>query len=530
MASGTRRGGRVRTLIVVGFASLTGLIAGSGDFLRGYLGHLIWYDDGVYMAAATLFSHGVLPYRDFAFLHPPGVVVLLTPFAFAGRFVGTAVANEAARLLVVLVAIANVVLFSRVVNRRSTLALATGLVVFTLHPDVLIANQSIYLEPLLIAACLIGTALVFDGERFSTQRWRWWAAGVAFGAACAIKIWGLCPLLALVVVSVSWGHRRDVVRLIASAASGFVVLCVPFFVIAPTAFIRDVFVVQLVRTDPAGKSLMRRIGDLGYLPSWLASNHAITGGVVVLTITVVVWSLLRTRRQPLSALEWYSFASAGLTTAAFMVPGDYYNHYGAFAAVFFGLVASGTVARLVSLRGAKPRSSYRRHARTVVVAAAVIALCVLLAGYGLQSMGTRNARWMLSPRSAAHIAALPPGECVVSDNASVMLLSNRFRLDDPNCPSLADSFGEELALTDGQIGQFQNRPAVQRAWLSWLQRADAVVLSEATLASAAKEDGWAQDVQQYLSAHFQLVDATGSVLIYRRTSPVTAAASPSGCP
>ena len=42
------------------------------------------------MAAAAQFAEGIMPYRDFMFLHPPGVVLLLTPFALIGRFVGTA--------------------------------------------------------------------------------------------------------------------------------------------------------------------------------------------------------------------------------------------------------------------------------------------------------------------------------------------------------------------------------------------------------------------------------------------------------
>jgi alpha-1,2-mannosyltransferase len=39
------------------------------------------YDDGVYYAAGTGIAHGLLPYRDFLLLHPPGVPLLLTPFA-----------------------------------------------------------------------------------------------------------------------------------------------------------------------------------------------------------------------------------------------------------------------------------------------------------------------------------------------------------------------------------------------------------------------------------------------------------------
>ena len=42
------------------------------------------YDDSVHYSAALALVHGVLPYRDFLFLHPPGVVVALSPFAAFG--------------------------------------------------------------------------------------------------------------------------------------------------------------------------------------------------------------------------------------------------------------------------------------------------------------------------------------------------------------------------------------------------------------------------------------------------------------
>ena len=37
------------------------------------------YDDGVYLGAALHLVNGVLPYRDFVLLHPPGITLLMTP-------------------------------------------------------------------------------------------------------------------------------------------------------------------------------------------------------------------------------------------------------------------------------------------------------------------------------------------------------------------------------------------------------------------------------------------------------------------
>src|SRR5690242_2102026 len=42
------------------------------------------YDDGVHYASALAWVHGRWPYRDFLFMHPPGIVLLLAPFATLG--------------------------------------------------------------------------------------------------------------------------------------------------------------------------------------------------------------------------------------------------------------------------------------------------------------------------------------------------------------------------------------------------------------------------------------------------------------
>ena len=65
------------------------------------------YDDGVYLGAALHLVNGVLPYRDFVLLHPPGVALLMTPIAALGRIIGTRDAMAGARLVTVLITALN---------------------------------------------------------------------------------------------------------------------------------------------------------------------------------------------------------------------------------------------------------------------------------------------------------------------------------------------------------------------------------------------------------------------------------------
>ena len=55
------------------------------------------YDDGVWFGTAVRLAHGVLPYRSFVDDQPPGVPVLMLPFALWSRSVGTRTAFAWAR-------------------------------------------------------------------------------------------------------------------------------------------------------------------------------------------------------------------------------------------------------------------------------------------------------------------------------------------------------------------------------------------------------------------------------------------------
>ena len=67
----------------------------------GLLTGVAEYDDGVYLGAAIRLTEGTLPYRDFAFVQPPGILLLVTPVALVGRIFSTAAALGLSRVLTV---------------------------------------------------------------------------------------------------------------------------------------------------------------------------------------------------------------------------------------------------------------------------------------------------------------------------------------------------------------------------------------------------------------------------------------------
>ena len=53
--------------------------------LPGYLFGLTEYDDGSYFGSAVHLVGGILPYRDFVFVQPPGILLLMAPAALVAQ-------------------------------------------------------------------------------------------------------------------------------------------------------------------------------------------------------------------------------------------------------------------------------------------------------------------------------------------------------------------------------------------------------------------------------------------------------------
>jgi hypothetical protein len=84
------------------------------------------YDGSVCYAAAAGLAHGLLPYRDFLFLHPPGIVVALVPFVSLGRVIGDPSGIEVATLAWFGIGALNAVLVSTILRPLGVVAALIG--------------------------------------------------------------------------------------------------------------------------------------------------------------------------------------------------------------------------------------------------------------------------------------------------------------------------------------------------------------------------------------------------------------------
>src|SRR6187431_2308474 len=133
---------------------LTPVLRGGGLFGLGN------YDDGVYYAAGTAIAHGLLPYRDFLLLHPPGVPLLLTPFALVAQLTSDSYGFAAARVAWMLLGALNAVLIWRILRPIGvTAALFGGLCYAVFYPAVY-ADKSTLLEGPATTALLLAIILL----------------------------------------------------------------------------------------------------------------------------------------------------------------------------------------------------------------------------------------------------------------------------------------------------------------------------------------------------------------------------------
>jgi hypothetical protein len=441
------------------------------------------YDEGVYAGVAIRLVHGTLPYRDFVFVHPPGIALLLSPVALLGELVGTSASTLiVARVLSVVVVAINVILVGRLVRPIGRVAVVMASFSLAVWPLAVSVDPILELEPSLVLFCLLGALLVFKADGEVSMR-RIFLGGLAFGFAFAVKVWAFMPIVAVVLVMLPrW--RRELRPLVLGMATAIVVTCLPFFLAAPHAFVHDVLVDQLSQKPainnfgtPFGQVLLMISGLSGLtavaVPTWVAGLVFLLLAVAVAVVYGVWW---RTRTR----LEWYIFASAVITFVAMFDATYFTDHYGYFPAAMFAPLLGVCAGRIwgYARRSRASHIVFRRvPARVVGVVSLVVVLGVVVF---MVEQDTSHARSYAAGASSVLglDAYLPKGACVLSDFSTSLVLADRINSSQTNCPAEIDPYGMYLADDDGAIphvgGPFEIAFEVQ--WLSDLEQADYVEL------------------------------------------------------
>ena len=218
-----------------------------GGGLEGYLG----YDDGVYFAAAAALVDGVLPYRDFLLLHPPGIALLLSPFALIAGATDGATGFALARLAFMVIGALNAGLVTLVAGRYGRRAALVSGILYAMWYAASRAERTTILIGPQTTLLLVAVLILLSGRRLGVRRAA--LAGVCLGAAMAIQVWAVVPVAVVAValllgwLGVEGDRRRAAIGLLGGSAAALGAICLPFFVAAPGGFIRYVLIDQLAR-------------------------------------------------------------------------------------------------------------------------------------------------------------------------------------------------------------------------------------------------------------------------------------------
>lgn len=482
----------------------------------GMLLGLTEYDDATYFGTAVRLVHGVIPYRDFVYVQPPGLPLLLTPFAALSYAIGTRDGLALARIAMPLLAGAQVLLVGRLIRHRGLAATIVACGVMAFYTDSIVAQHTVLLEPVSCLFCLIGFALAFEGDRLSSDRRLVWA-GIALGFAGSVKVWAVVPALVLAIACVpAW---RRALRVAAGAAAGFFVPVLPFLATAPGTFIHEVIVIQLERALPERVSLHYRLSEMLGLSGFTsdlagntASNHLVDEMAVVLLVFVVVAYALPWRGWP--RLDLVALATAGLMAGALLVPAEFYYHYPAFLTPWAALALGVATSRYSDAVHRRLAEGNVRRVLQALALAGLAAAVVAVATTDFVLLGHVNE---YDPGPSVD-AVVPAGGCAITDDPGYLVSANRLVSSVPGCPPFVDDSGIALADDNGRAASVPGSLSQQlvATWLNAINHADYLVFSSGASYRLPLTPPVVADIQK----NFYTVDSQGLEVEVRNGFPV----------
>ena len=486
------------------------------------------YDDGVYLGAAMRLLHGAMPYKDYAFVQPPGIIVIALPAGLIGSLTSQATGLAVARVLSVLASTACVPLAGRLVRYRGAITCAVAAGLLAVYPADVLSARTLLLEPWMNLLCLLAATAAFRAGRLASPKWLAWA-GVAFGCGVAVKLWAAVPAAVLLAVCLiarppagtSRGRRAG--ALLGGAVGGFAVLAGPFALADPSAFIHQTLLDQVTRAG-SGVSMSLRLAHLTGLIDVLtrtgkftvpgttahslfamgaeASTRTVTVGwpafAAAAAVVAVIAAGYLTRVRQRTPLEWFALATAVLATAAVLCYSAFFYHYPDFPAPWLAIAAGSAVGSLACLvQGDAPRARTTRRVVGAVVAVAILAVAAA------EARELEPANVPASPASASVL--VPKGSCLVADQVSFAIAANRFAAPSPGCPDVIDSLATTLALSGGVSpqGGAGLDPRVVAGWEAIFGKARYVWLQ----GGSGGRIPWTPALQAWFAGHFRLLAA-----------------------
>jgi alpha-1,2-mannosyltransferase len=313
-----------------------------------------------------------------------------------------------------------------VLRRFGQVAAVTGGLLYAVWPPAINGETSTFLE--CVPSLLLLLALfVLGSERLAARPAYQLAAGAALGLAMSIKIWGLVPLLVVVVWQLAAAGWRRALMILAGAAGATVLVCGPTFVLAPARMWEFVVADQFARSG-ANTSLLLRLESITPVDRLWPSASSAQGLVAVVLVGVITaMAALLAVRVPAARVFVALLVAQCLVICA---SPPFFTHYTAFTGPAAALTAGVASQRLVDrLTARAPR--LRRPALAVLAVAVVV----------IATPSFTHA--IYTPFDGAHVGSLVAGRrCVAADSPAVLILAGVLTRDlDRHCPTRIDVSG-----------------------------------------------------------------------------------------
>lgn len=469
------------------------------------------YDDGVYFASAIAFVHGVLPYRDFLLLHPPGIVLALAPFASLGTAIGDPDAFAVARLAMMTLGAVNAVLVAVIAGRYGRFAGLTAGVLYAVWSAASNGERSTDLHA--VQTTLVLVALLVLARRGRVTPARGAMAGAFLGLAIGVQLWQAVTLLVVawwVAVRArdhGWARLWVAGATIGAAAATFTIVIAPFLLADSASVVRYVVLDQMGRPEN-GASLIERIRVLEGFPRLvqlpaavrplLADPLVVSSAIVALAVAVMTaWRLVWTR-------PWAALMAIEMTVVLRMP--SFVNDYASLVAPAASLtLGTGLAALAVTAvrRGASPRL-------------AGAGLVLVLGAAMFVSVARREG-------DAVPLAAierdLQSARCVASDTPTLSVLTSSMRRNlTAGCPIVVDPTGvaydhQRPLAEDPAPGSWRlTVPGYQEAMADWYGNADAALFARMA------QNGLTDETKATIGSRLPVLRNRGVVTVYLRGS------------
>ncbi|MEI6709885.1 MAG: glycosyltransferase family 39 protein [Actinomycetota bacterium] len=485
-------------------------------------GLLNWsYDSGVYLGAAIHTLHGVLPYRDFTFVQPPGIIYMMLPPALLQWLIGGSASLGLARLMCMIIMVVNVGYVTYLLRRWGRTAQVVAGLALALWIGTIGLDWAIMMDPYLLLFTAMSIEYLIrstESEDFASKNLR--LSGIFLGIAMLMKLWAAFPMIPILLVALTW-HRRKGLSLLWNATMTFFVASLPFILGAPVKFFQFNVVVQFTRSlhPISSTEINDRLNAFGNFLVYPIGHIGNAGTIFIVTLALVGFLLSIVKKSVEQAflivlVMGLILCLYSLVQTTLMPP--YYLYFG----TLFGVCLLGVTAEVLR-RGISRYLKALGIGRTGLV---VLIAIGLLAGtwYLQQNVAGISAYNLTELNHNASLGTLnffkviPNGACVQTNDPYILVYSGLIDSNVPGCPAELDPYGIWLfkAPHSVDVNGTPESALVAQEWQQFLSKSQYYVESPG-LRYLLPNDSF---LRAWFSHHFIEISRTDHLIIYENNS------------